>query len=73
MISDSGRIGEFKDDCHYWPCDPSAEQLRLWVAPQSKSERVENPAETAHELLVGIQFENKHFQIPINIKKEEND
>ena len=73
MASDSGRPNEFSEEAHFWPEDPSAEDMKLWLSPPATSERVVSPAETAHELLVGIQFENKNFQIPVRIRKEEND
>ena len=40
MAAESGRPNEFESDSHFWPEDPSAEQLKAWTPAYKRSTRV---------------------------------
>ena len=69
MASESGRINEFADDAHFWPQDPVVEEPLVWMASQSKNDRVRAVPLSELKLFI-TDFNGRQIQIPVKIRKE---
>lgn len=72
MASDSGRPNEFAEDAHFWPEDPSHDQLKLWTAAHTRNEKITDQNEPPDFLLTQVGIHGKLYQIPVRIRMEED-
>ena len=69
MATESGRPNEFADDAHFWPEDPSEEQLKLYYDGPTRNDRILTRNYQPYPLYLNVN--GRQYKMPVTLPETE--